>query len=103
MDSLIETLKNEMQWYSGHNFNSLGYLLADDIERVYAVIVLDYPARKISPMIVVMARIVEETIVIEEDRTDKRLFQRLEAAGIPRDKIVLAYAGEALPESQPQT
>ncbi len=45
----------------------------------------------------VMARIVNDTVIIDEDTTDRPLVNELANAGIPRDKIVLAY----LPEPSP--
>jgi hypothetical protein len=103
MDSLNEILKREMKWYAGPGLNSLAYLLSDDDAQIYAVNAFEYPIHDLPAGIVVMARIVGDTIIIEEDATDKPLVHRLEAAGIPREKIVLAYAGEALPEIQPQS
>lgn len=37
-------------------------------------------------------------IVIEEDINNKPLVDALVQAGIPREKIILAYAGETVPE-----
>ncbi|GIK67262.1 MAG: hypothetical protein BroJett018_50560 [Chloroflexota bacterium] len=46
-----------------------------------------------------MARIKGDYIIIEDDRTDKPLVKRLVAAGIPRERIILAYANEPLPNA----
>jgi hypothetical protein len=45
-----------------------------------------------------MARVVGDKIIIEEDRSfDKPLHEALMGnAGIPREQIILAYAGESL-------
>jgi hypothetical protein len=46
-----------------------------------------------------MARVVGDKIFIDEDTTDKPLYEALMAnAGIPREQIVLAYAGETPPQ-----
>ncbi len=45
---------------------------------------------------VVLARVVGDYVIVEEDLTDRPLVDRLVAAGIPREKIILAYAGEPL-------
>jgi len=47
-----------------------------------------------------MARVVGDYIVIDEDGTlDKPLYQALMINGsIPRDRILLAYKGEKLPD-----
>jgi KaiC/GvpD/RAD55 family RecA-like ATPase len=39
-------------------------------------------------------------VIIEEDRTDRPLVDELIAAGIPRERIVLAYIGEAPPATE---
>jgi hypothetical protein len=41
------------------------------------------------------ARIIDETIIIESDNTNKPLVDALMDAGVPRTQIILAYAGEA--------
>jgi hypothetical protein len=40
----------------------------------------------------------DEFIIIERDMNDKVLVDALLQAGIPREQIILAYAGEPLPE-----
>lgn len=44
-----------------------------------------------------MARVVGDMVVIDEDITDRPLVNELVRAGIPREKIVLLYAGEQVP------
>lgn len=43
--------------------------------------------------------VVNNKTIINKDTTDRPLVDELVRAGIPRDQIVLAYAGEKLPES----
>ncbi|MDX2140626.1 MAG: element excision factor XisI family protein [Chloroflexota bacterium] len=38
-----------------------------------------------------------DSVVIERDMNDKPLVDALVQAGVPREKIILAYAGEAMP------
>jgi hypothetical protein len=45
----------------------------------------------------IIARIEENHIVIDHDDNDKPLVDALVAAGIPRERIILTYAGEELP------
>ena len=46
-----------------------------------------------------MARVVGDYVVIEEDSTDKPLVDALMMNGdVQREKIILAYQGEALPD-----
>lgn len=44
-----------------------------------------------------IVRLLPDTIIIEEDRNSKPLYEALLQAGIPREKIILAYAGEKVP------
>jgi hypothetical protein len=39
-----------------------------------------------------------DTLIIEHDDNDRPLVDALVRAGIPRSKIILAYAGEPVPE-----
>jgi hypothetical protein len=74
------------------------YLIQDEKEHIYTVIdVPDYPP-KFSAGIVVLVRLVEDYILIQEDTTDHPLWQELVNAGIPREKIILTYIGETLPD-----
>jgi len=43
------------------------------------------------------AAVIDDSVVIYEDRNDPSLTESLIQAGIPREKIILAYAGECAP------
>lgn len=58
----------------------------------------DEPNPKYRTGIIVMARVIDDTIIIETDNTDRPLDEALVQAGIPREKIILAYAGETIPQ-----
>lgn len=51
-------------------------------------------------LVVVLARVVGDKVVIEEDNTDKKLIDALRQRGIPREQIILAYAGEPIPDAE---
>ncbi|MDZ4766279.1 MAG: element excision factor XisI family protein [Chloroflexota bacterium] len=51
----------------------------------------------------VMVRVVDDFVVIEHDIHDRPLWQALVRAGVPREKIVLAYVGETLTASPTPT
>ncbi len=89
----------EVNRYAGNTFDGRLVACLDDDHLVYAVIAIpDYPRN--DPLeVVVMAQVVDEKIVIVEDRTDKPLYKALLVnAKIPRAQIILEYAGEQLPE-----
>ena len=99
MDNMVKILREEVQKYAanGTGLNLLLFPLLDDTNKTYAVTAVDYPTREQPAGVVVLARILANKIVIEEDMTDKKLVDALLQRGISRDDIVLAYAGEPLP------
>ncbi len=99
MAGLAEIVKQEIAWYAASGSNLKSYLLTDEMAHIYGVTVIDYPVRRHPAGVAVLARVVGDQVIIEEDRTDKPLVERLVAAGVPRNKIILAYANEPLPDA----
>jgi hypothetical protein len=99
---LVTILRQEVAEYAsnGRGGNILLFPLLDDTHQIYAVNAVDYPTRKDVAGVVVLARIAENKIVIEEDATDRQLVDALLQKGVPREQIVLAYAGEPIPDAQ---
>jgi hypothetical protein len=100
---MTEILSECVRWYAGTG-RGLGtrlFMSLDDEHQTYVVIGVDHPAPKYDPpvQVVVMARIVGDQVVIEADNTDRPLVKKLEARGIPRAKIILAYDGESIPDA----
>ncbi len=93
-------IREEIVWYagSGRGGNLRLFPLLDDEHGTYAVVSIDYPNPTGSGL-VVMARIYGEQIIIEDDNTDRPLYKSLLQRGIPRSQIVLAYAGEPIPDA----
>jgi len=102
MVTLAEIVREEVTKYAGggRGANIILFPLLDDVHQTYAVNAVDYPTRNDVAGVVVLARIVGDKVVIEEDTTDKKLVDALLQRGIPRDKIVLAYAGEPIPDAE---
>jgi hypothetical protein len=102
MDGLKEIIRAEVAAYAGNGrgANVIAFPILDDERQTYAVIAVDYPTREEIALVVVLARIVGEQIVIEEDTTDKKLVAALLQRGIPRSQIVLAYANEPIPDAE---
>ncbi|MDZ4765740.1 MAG: element excision factor XisI family protein [Chloroflexota bacterium] len=105
MAALNQIVGEEVAWYAGSDGLGFGQRMLRilDHERcVYGVVAIEHPRPKgydIYSDVVVMACIVDNIVVIEEDATDRPLVDRLIARGIPRSQIVLAYAGEPLPDA----
>lgn len=101
MDILKQTLREEVEKYAagGRGANILLFAILDDEQGLYAVNAVDYPKREDVAGVVILARLVGNRVVVEEDMTDKKLVEALQQRGIPRDQIVLAYEGEPIPDA----
>jgi hypothetical protein len=102
---LAEIVQREVGDYAGPAYKAKTYYVEDEKHRMYTVITVpdhDYPIN-LKAGITVMARIVGDKVVIEQDITDRPLYEALEVAGVPREQIILAYAGETLPDEKEET
>jgi hypothetical protein len=75
------------------------FFFADETRHLYVTLDAphtDHPTNT-RPSIIVMARVIEEYVLIDEDITDRPLVKELVSAGIPRDKIICVYNGETIP------
>ena len=101
MDILGQIVREEVEKYvaGGRGANILLFAILDDERSIYVVNAVDYLKRDDVAGVVVMARIVGNRVIIEEDMTDKKLVNALQQRGILRDQIVLAYAGEPIPDT----
>src|SRR5258706_15855537 len=89
--SLADVTRREVERYVGYSDESNLYFLADDKQLAYAVVDVPNMPRTYSTEIVVMARVVGDYVVIDEDTTDKPLVDALIInAGLPREKSILA-------------
>ena len=98
--SLAEITSREVERYAGHMAKAALYALLDEKRKRYGVVIVPENDSDRPAYVAVMARIVDDYVVIDEDGTvDKPLYQALMVnGGVPREKIVLAYKGEKLPE-----
>jgi hypothetical protein len=92
MATLLELTRETVRAYATRGLNSKAFALLDDEQGYYAVNTVSYPERKRPMGVMVMARVVDGQVIIEVDE--------LVAAGIPRERIILAYIGEAPPQSE---
>lgn len=100
VNELEAILHQEVADYSGPAFKAKTYYVEDQKQHIYLVVIVpndNYPVN-VKAGIIVMARIVGDKVIIDEDTTDRPLYEALMRSGIPREQIVLAYAGETLPE-----
>lgn len=95
---LMQIVQHEVENYSGPSIKARTFALSDPEKHTYAVMMVpDFP-RKFDASIIVLARLDNGKVVIEEDTTDHPLWRELVRAAIPREQIILAYAGEKLPD-----
>jgi hypothetical protein len=101
MDTLTQITGEEVRKYagSGRGANIRLHPILDHENQTFTVLALDIPQRKEYAGVIIFARIVNDVVVIEEDNTDKPLLNALLQRGIPREKIVLAYQGEPIPDA----
>ncbi len=96
--SLADATRREVERYAGYSDESNLYFLSDDKKQVYSVIDVPHMPRDYDTEIVVMARVVDGYILIDEDTSDKPLVEALMVnAQVPREKIILIYQGETIP------
>ena len=101
LSELESITRHEVDQYAGNSFKATYYTIFDDIQKLYVVVVVPDLPRPWPSRVVVMAQIVDDKVIILEDTSlDKPLVNALMAnGGIPREKIVLAYEGEIVPEA----
>ncbi|MBZ0306890.1 MAG: XisI protein [Anaerolineae bacterium] len=97
MAGITDIVREEVEKYAGETVHSALYPIFDEGRQIYTVLRVKSHPENQPARAVVMARVVGEHIIIEADTTDKPLVDALVQKGIPRQQIVLAYAGEKLP------
>ncbi len=96
IDNLTAIVRREVSEYATWSSNSSAYYVENPTSQVYAVLVIPEGASQKST-IMIMARVADERVIIETDKTDRPLFEALIHAGVPQNQIVLAYTGETEP------
>jgi hypothetical protein len=97
---LTTVVQQVIDGYAGPTLLGKSYAINDYEQQVFAVLVIpDYPP-KFDSGIVVAARVVDDVVIIDEDTTDRPLWEELVRAGIPRQQIVCAYNGERRDKTQ---
>lgn len=101
IENLATVVQREVEDFArGGDWEATTYAVSDPGRQHYAVLIFpDYP-RKYHAAIIVAARIVDDYVVIDEDITDRPLFNALIEAGIPREKIICTYVGEQIPAKE---
>ncbi len=101
MDVTKTILYEEVRDYVTQAFKGQLYFSVSEDEALYSIVFVpddNYPV-KVETDIIVAARILNNMVSIEKDTTDKPLYKELMRRGIPRENIILKYAGEKLERS----
>ena len=98
MDHLADTLKQTLAGYTGKGLNGYAYLASTPDDHIFTVVSVGYlPDQRVVDADLIV-QVVGDRIIIERDINDKPLVDGLVQNGIPREQIVLAYAGEPVEE-----
>jgi XisI protein len=99
MVELKEILLPVLESYAGVGLNGSSEMTQDVDGSLFIIVATGYRKEVRFVFTALIVRIVGDKIIIEEDRNSDPLYEALVEAGIPREKIVLAYAGEAVPDT----
>jgi hypothetical protein len=99
MDSMKAVVRQVVAGYAGKGLNSMSYLTQSEDGSVLTVTDFAWIRGEHISGVSLMVRIVGDVIIVERDQNDKILKDALLQAGIPREKIILAYSDEPIPET----
>jgi len=99
MDTTRLILIHELEKYSGKAFNGYSYLDMNGEQTHFVITSIGHIRDRRVVNTAIIVQLVNDTIIIDRDIFDKPLVEALVQAGIPRSQIILAYAGELVPES----
>ncbi len=100
---LKERVEREVATYAGKQFNAVGYLLTDDDHKVFTIVDIGTFGKKPFTTMTLLVHVEDTFVVIYYDGNSLPLVDALVEKGVPREQIILAYAGEAIPEKAPAT
>jgi hypothetical protein len=101
MATLKQTVYKVVSEYAKDGLNCVSYLTQNEDGSLLTVVDIEDSPRTHDVDISLVVRIIGDKIVIERDMNNKTAIDALLQAGISRQNIVLAYAGEAIPEATP--
>jgi hypothetical protein len=99
METLYDTLKAVLTGYTGRGLNGESLLTRSEDGRLLTVVSIAQVRGDTVVDSGLIVRLIGEHIVIDRDNNSKPLVEALLQAGVPRERIVLAYAGESVPDA----
>lgn len=97
----MAAIEVEIEAYAKPGFNGWGYMVKSADSQVYGVLDISIQNKQRHADASLIVRFENDLIIIELDMNSKPLVDALVQAGIPREQIILAYAGEPIPEGVP--
>jgi hypothetical protein len=101
MENLKTTLKEVLATYNVIGLNGYSEPTVNADETVFTTIGVGYLDGKQFAFLVILVRLVGDQIVIDHDANSDPLYEALLEAGVPRARMILAYAGEPIPVTAP--
>lgn len=97
--NLSDVVRAEVSSYATKGYNGAGersklYYVENQQDQVFSIVAPYDPAYKRADL-VMMARIVNNQVIIDIDKTSKPLYDALKRAGVPENEIVLAWKSVA--------
>ena len=99
MATLKQTVLKVVSEYAKDGLNCASYLTQNDDGSLLTVVDIEDSPKVHDMDVSLVVRIIGEKIIVERDLNNKPAVDALVQAGIDRNKIVLAYAGEPIPEA----
>ncbi len=99
MATLKQIVLNVVSEYAKDGLNCTSYLTQNDDGSLLTVVDIEDSPKVHDMDVSLVVRLLGEKIIIERDLNNKPAVDALIQAGISRKNIVLAYAGEAVPEA----
>lgn len=96
MENLRAIVQTVVQGYATRALNGQNYYVVSEDGAVMSVLFIGKARDEHVADASVIARLENDRVIIEQDKTNKPLVEALVSAGISREQIVLAYAGETL-------
>lgn len=101
MATLKQIVYQVVSEYAKDGLNCISYLTQNNDGSLLTVVDIEDGPQVHDMDVSLVVRILGDQIVIERDANNKPAVDALMQAGISRKNIVLAYAGEAVPEATP--
>lgn len=95
---LITILRDVLNGYVSKGLDGYTELTRNIDKNLFTLIATGHNNQKRFTFTALIVQMIADTIIIEEDRNSKPLVEALLQAGIPRENIILAYAGEKVPD-----